>query len=202
MKYTKLGMCDEELWQSFQEGDKQSYAALYEVYFPVLYEYGMRLRKDAEIVKDCIQDLFVKLWVNRGNLKQTDAVRPYLYTALRNGILNRLSQAGRMAKREERASQTCSFDICYTAEDTLIRMDEQAARSVYVTKALNRLTPRQKESIFLRFYVGLNYEEIAAIMQISVKASYKITGRAIDFMRKYFKEAAAYSLLLVLLLLK
>jgi RNA polymerase sigma factor (sigma-70 family) len=198
MQLSTNGAYDKQLWSSFLEGDKEAYAEIYRIYFPILYEYGMRLCKDAELVKDCIQDLFVKLWINRGNLHAMDALKPYLYTALRGTVLNKLEQANRRIKREDKASQISSFDVYYNIEDSLVCLDEQAVRHKQVLNALNKLTSRQKECIFLRFYVGLEYTEIADMMHISVKASYKIIGRAIEVLRKYFKELVIYGLLVFL----
>jgi RNA polymerase sigma factor (sigma-70 family) len=188
---------NEQLWSSLLEGDKDAYARIYKTYFSILYGYGMRLCKDAELVKDCIQDLFVKLWINRENLNKTNSVSAYLYTALRYTVLNKMGQAERLARRESRALQVNSFDVHYTIEESMIHLDEQASRNRQVLEALNNLTARQKESIFLRFYGGLEYVEVAEIMQISVKACYKIIGRAIEVMRKYFKESAIFGVLLL-----
>ncbi|TAN00602.1 MAG: sigma-70 family RNA polymerase sigma factor [Chitinophagaceae bacterium] len=196
-----FNVADEQLWNYFLDGRKEAFADIYNNHFTILYEYGMRLCCNTEVVKDCIQDLFVKLWINRENLKPTDAIKPYLYTALRSIVLNRLDQINRLAKREDRALKLHTFEMHYTVEDGIIYKDEQAARSRQILKALNNLTPRQKESIFLRYYLGLEYPEIASIMQISVKASYKIVARAITVMRKYFKEMMVSDMLLFLMLL-
>jgi len=187
---------DEQLWRAFLKGDQKAYAEIYRIYFSILYEYGVRLCKNADLVKDCIQDLFVKLWINRENLHATNTVSLYLYAALRGTILNKLDQKDRRVKREVCAFKINSFDVNYTTiEDSLISLDQQAERNRQVLKALNSLTSRQKECVFLRFYAGLEYTEIADIMEISVKASYKIVGRALEVMRKHFREIAAYSLL-------
>ncbi len=196
-----FNVADEQLWNYFLDGRKEAFADIYNNHFTILYEYGMRLCCNTEVVKDCIQDLFVKLWINRENLKPTDAIKPYLYTALRSIVLNRLDQINRLAKREDRVLKLHTFEMHYTVEDGIIYKDEQAARSRQILKALNNLTPRQKESIFLRYYLGLEYPEIASIMQISVKASYKIVARAITVMRKYFKEMMVSDMLLFLMLL-
>lgn len=196
-----FNVADEQVWNYFLDGRKEAFADIYNNHFTILYEYGMRLCYNTEMVKDCIQDLFVKLWINRENLKQTNAIKPYLYTALRSVILNKLDQDARLYKREDHALKLNAFEMHYTIEDSLIQKDEQAERNKQILKALNNLTPRQKESIFLRYYLGLEYAEIASIMQISVKASYKIIARAITVMRKYFKEMMVSEMLLFMTLL-
>jgi len=202
MRNDTPNVLDKSLWLSFLEGNKSSYADIYQAYFPLLYEYGIRLCKDAELVKDCIQDLFIKLWVNRNNLQSTTSIKPYLLTALKTTIINRLDQKRRMLARADYAAELCAFELNYmNAEDSLIQDDGKRIRSTQLKSALNNLTERQKECIFLRFYMGMEYSEIADLMNISVKACYKIIGRAIGVMREYFKEIATYSYLLLFLII-
>lgn len=193
---------DSQLWSSFQQGDRSSYAEIYQNYFSLLYEYGIRLCKDKETVKDCIQDLFIKMWVNRKTLQGTTDLKPYLFSALRGTILNKTNQMHRMTERAVRAMRMPTFDLHYTnIEDSLIHDDEEVMRKQQIIAALNNLTDHQKECIFLRFYAGLEYPEIAETIQVSVKASYKIVGRAIAVMRKYFKEMIVSDMSLFIMLL-
>ena len=49
-------------WKLFLEGDDQAYSWIYTHYIQVLYNYGLQITPDSEIVKDCIQDVFVKIY--------------------------------------------------------------------------------------------------------------------------------------------
>ena len=51
-------------------------------------------------------------------------------------------------------------------------------------KAINKLTPRQKEVLTLRFYDALSYEEIDALMMLPVKSVYMLVYRAIDALKQ------------------
>ena len=64
--------------------------------------------------------------------------------------------------------------------------------------ALDKLTARQREAIFLRFYEGLSYEEVAAVLKITVKATYKIMARSLTAL----KETLTLSLAALLFLLR
>ena len=63
-----------EKWNRFIAGDDDAYASLYEEYVQDLYQYGLCFTSDTELVKDCIQDLFVYLYANRSHL---DYVLPF-----------------------------------------------------------------------------------------------------------------------------
>ena len=53
-------------WQSFLEGDDNAYAWLYSQYVQQLYQYGCRFTTDTEMVKDCVQDVFVNIYRQKG----------------------------------------------------------------------------------------------------------------------------------------
>lgn len=69
---------DAELWRSFKEGDRESFTTIYYQYLKNLYEYGLRIVEDKNLVKDRIHDLFVKLWNNKLNLDEVRNVKVLL----------------------------------------------------------------------------------------------------------------------------
>jgi len=88
------------LWQSFKSGDKDSFQTIYFSHFNNLYEYGMRIVNDKELVKDGIHDLFIKLWNNKSNLSNITAIRSYLLVSLRTTLYNRMEKNSRMKLTE------------------------------------------------------------------------------------------------------
>jgi DNA-directed RNA polymerase specialized sigma24 family protein len=56
-------------------GDDKAYALFYNNIFEELFSYGMRFTSDRELIKDCIQDVFVKIYSNRSTLGKTDNIK-------------------------------------------------------------------------------------------------------------------------------
>ena len=83
---------DASVWNRFLDGDREAYAHIFERYVRVLFMYGSQFTGDRELVKDCIQDVFVKIYSNRSNLRPTDNIKYYLFAALRNSLLNNLKR--------------------------------------------------------------------------------------------------------------
>ena len=76
-------------WQSFLEGDDNAYAWLYSQYVQQLYQYGCRFTTDTEMVKDCVQDVFVNIYRQKGKYSSPPAnIKIYLMSSLRNSIFN------------------------------------------------------------------------------------------------------------------
>lgn len=145
---------DQIQWTALLEGNKAALSELYERYFDLLYEYGLRFCHDREKLKDCIQDMFIKLWTNRKNLSKTTSVKPYLYTSLRHTIINKLDQEKHAKERECKSMNYPAFKMHYDIERKIIQTEEDWERNALIKNALERLTARQKECIYLRFYSG------------------------------------------------
>lgn len=54
-------MTDIELWTRILKGDKVAFEELYHRYYSPLFGYALRLNFDEETIKDCLQDMFVKI---------------------------------------------------------------------------------------------------------------------------------------------
>lgn len=52
---------DEIIWNLCLKGDRKAFEVLYRRYYPILYNYGKIYSKDTDLVKNCLQNFFVKL---------------------------------------------------------------------------------------------------------------------------------------------
>lgn len=175
---------DPFLWQAFQQGDRESFAKIYHRYFNNLFEYGARIIEDRELVKDCIHDLFIKLWSNKLNLGTVVNVRSYLLVSLRGTIYNRIQRNSKHRSQEIQEDQ--NFELAFSVENELIRREELNAHAQELLKTINQLTTRQKEFIYLRYFEDLNYDEIAVMLNISTKATYKLSARSLESLREIY----------------
>jgi len=165
------------LWRSFKQGDWDAYSRLYDSYFGLLNNYGYKFTRDTELIEDAVHDLFVRLWTSRERLSNPLSVKNYLFKSMRNILLRKM-------KREEKFTDIdgqeypLSFSISYGSE-TIKRIEDRELQAKIRT-FIDTLPPRQQEIIYLRFYEGLSYEEIADIMSISVNSAYKLLYKALD----------------------
>lgn len=196
MEIKKVLFDETENWNAFRGGNRHSFSLIYEKYFNGLYNYGGKFSRDTEFVEDCIQDLFVKLWQNRENISETQSVKNYLYKSLRNTIYSRLNKIENIDIDDDSINEL-DFNLEISHETFMIESEHSKEMKVKLEKAMDNLTNRQREAIFLRFFEELTYEEVARLMQITVKALYKIIARALESLRDFFKL-----LLLILLILQ
>ena len=168
---------DKGVWKMFKDGNKQAFAALYQHYFKMLFQYGTKLAEDSDLVKDCIHDVFIDLWKKKENLADPKSVKAYLLGAIQHKLIRQLSRA-RSRQNEITKLELSEVEAC--REDQIIEDQIQTEQNYIVSKALHILTKRQQEAIYLKFYCNLSYKEVAATMSISVDSIYNLISKAID----------------------
>jgi len=168
-------------WSGFLNGEQKALAEVFLNYHDDLFRYGLKLTGDQDLVKDCIQDLFLKLWKNREHLRIVQSVKPYLFKSLRNHIVDTLElQKTTLPLEDESLSY---LQLSYSHEDFLINEQVTNDTRQQVITAINKLTPRQREAIYLRYFQDLEFETISQIMEMNVQSVRNTLQRAMQVMR-------------------
>ena len=182
---------DESIWLNIQRGNQSAFEALYNRYFKSLYNYGRKVCSNKTIVEDAIHDLFLDLWRYRANLASTTSVRFYLYRALRR----------RIVKNENKDINSSLFDFqlddllpknTYSHEDNMIEQERSNEQSTKLKKHLHNLSPRQYESLILRFYDELSYEEISTLLGVNEQSARNLVQRGLEQLRYYSRTISSF----------
>jgi RNA polymerase sigma factor (sigma-70 family) len=190
---------EQELWDTFLAGDDKSLEIIYRRYFDELYNYGNKWLNDISLTEDSIQDLFVKLLRTRQNLSATTSIKYYLFRAFRSIVLDKLKAKNKTGYIDEAGKTLFVFEL--SPEKNMIMQEEMNALQQRLSAALDALTPRQREAIFLRYIEGFSYEQVAAMMDLTTKGTYKLMARAIDALKEQLKGTTWQLLMPVGLLL-
>jgi len=168
-----------ELWNRFRQNDEQAFDELARRRYRLLFNYATKFTKDTELIKDCIQDLFLELWYRRTRLTDTSYVTVYLICALKNNLLRKLKLNNRLDDSADIAVSCEAFTDNLTVETMLISSESMSQKEREIRNAINRLPARQQEVIFLKFYEGLSNDEIAKVMEIERQTVSNFIYRAI-----------------------
>lgn len=169
-------------WQQLKSGEKSALSVIYEGHVDLLYVYGCRFSRDHQLVEDCIQDLFVELWRNRRGLGDTDSVKRYLLAALRRKIYRHLKKEQRWVSADQQ--ENLPFDVDLAMEDRMIASEISAAHQEKIKAAFDQLSKRQKEVIYLKYYAGMDYEDIESIMEINYQSLRNLVSSALKKMKQ------------------
>lgn len=171
-----------QLWNDFRAGHAPALAALFDAYYSALYQYGLKLTGDEELVKDCIQNLFQKLWRRREGLRAVLVVKAYLFKALRR----HLGDETKLLRQHRHLlpAYSDSFEVTYSHEEFLIAQQGDAEQSARLLAALNQLSKRQREALYLKFFDGFAYERIAEVMSLNTQSVRNLVFNALQTLRK------------------
>ncbi|SFB78031.1 RNA polymerase sigma factor, sigma-70 family [Parapedobacter composti] len=175
-------MMDAELWELFKKGDEAAFKRIYFRNYPMLHQYARNICKDEHVSDDVIQDMFSDLWHSRRNLGVAVSIKAYLFSSLRRRILLKMKQ---IRRKQVLALELFTFnpDIEFSPEMVLIREEGNYFRRSIVKEALNQLSKRQKEVIYLRFYQDIPYKEVAKIMGINYQSVLNYCQKALQILR-------------------
>lgn len=175
-------MDDLLLWRSFLDGDEKALVTIFDRFSRPMYNYGYKVIGEKELVKDAIQDLFIEIWQNRARLGNTDSIKFYLFKSLRRKLLRTKIK---MTKRSFAILPAdYNGEVSPSRELLLITEEISSETRNKVMVMLNKLTKRQQEAIFLRYFEDLNCDQIAAVMELSKQAVYNVIHHAMGELRK------------------
>ncbi|MEM6804305.1 MAG: sigma-70 family RNA polymerase sigma factor [Bacteroidota bacterium] len=176
---------DKEIWKAIVSGQEDGLTELFFRYGDMMMGYGISLCTKKELVKDCIQEVFLDIWRRKEKLPKVESVKYYLLTALRRQIFRSLKQDIRNLKREYSLEdfETASF------EEVQIEQEQQTFRRKNLLTQILHLPERQREIIYLRFYQGFSHDEICQIMQIKKQAAWNLLSRAIKKLEVLMKNS-------------
>jgi RNA polymerase sigma-70 factor (ECF subfamily) len=180
---------DQQLWEAFVDGNREAFSVFFIRFYERLFRYGMNFLsgKKEEAVKDGIQKLFFRLWKKRQSLQVPNSIDGYLYVSLRRILLRKVR---RKKARNDRNSTYIEeeYDYIFNIEELMILREERKKRKALLQKALESLTPRQKEALLLRIDSGMSNKEISAIMEISDKRVRNLIYAATKRLKKKITE--------------
>jgi len=185
---------EKDIWEKFKSGNLEVFSKIYQQHIKSLYNYGLTFTRDKDVVQDCVQDLFIYIWNTKENLGTTDNIKYYLFKALRRSILQKLASEERFENITKK--QTDQELVQFSAEYLLIADQVAEEQKTMIFRAMKALNPLQYEAIYLKFFDNLSFEQVAEIMVMDKKATYKLISKAIEVLRKHSSFISAIFFLL------
>lgn len=178
------------------EGGEDAFCELYATYKNRLIYFAMRFLKSREYAEDVFQDAFTVVWQSRRFINPDASFSSYLYTIMRNRILNQLRNA---ANEEKLKESILSQALDYT-EDTKREVMLNDLKSL-ISHALQQLTPRQREIFEMSREAQLSHKEIADKLGISVNTVQEHISTSLKLIRTYLIKYSGSEYVDLLLLL-
>lgn len=169
-----------ELLIRLSKGDREAFHAIYQSYSKAMYLRMMNMVRDADVVEDLLQDLFIKLWIKRETLDTEKSFQSYMYTVAQNLVYNYF--------RKISNEQALIRSLIVTGADHWLSgselLENKQAREI-LQMAINQLTAQRKQAFNLVKIDGKTYEEAGEIMGISRATVNTHMTKAIQSIKEY-----------------
>ncbi|MET6999743.1 RNA polymerase sigma factor [Chitinophaga defluvii] len=169
-------------------GDEKAFTELFHAYHHQLGEFVMLLTASNEMTAEIVQDVFLKVWMNRQELATVDKFTAYLFILTRNYTLNCLRKLANDRKKQVQYGQYVT---------TTAATEPQPVNTDYFTlvdSAIAQLPPQQQQVYLLSRRDGLKHVEIATQMGISRETVKKYIQLAVKSVGDFIKKAGKSSL--------
>jgi len=169
-----------EFLSNFIQGDIASFSKLYNLHVNMLYNYGCKLTTDVELLKDCIQDVFIKIYNKRTELDSVANFKSYIIISLKNKLCDESRKRINLSDVAVDELDVVSGD---NIEKDYIDHEKEKSDSVFVLNILDQLSPRQRKAIVLYYIEEKKYEEICTLMDMNYQSVRNLIHRGISKMR-------------------
>lgn len=184
-------LSDQDLISFLKEGFEAAFAELYNRYKSPLYLHAYRMLQDEEEAKDVVQEMFAAIWAKRETLVIPTSVDAYLYSSIRNRILNFIAHQKVIAKYAGSLVDYLENGISVT--DEKIREKEL----IKILENEVALLPSKMREVFeLSRNQDLSHKQIAEQLNISDKTVKKQVSNAIKILRLKINLSLFFSLFL------
>jgi RNA polymerase sigma-70 factor (family 1) len=193
MKYQSVEN-EAQLVKSLSKGNLLAFNTLFREYSGRLYRFAYGYLKSEAESEELVQEVFMKIWEKRAELKKELSFKSYLFTIAFNIIRKHF----RTRKYISEYFKSRIWDDLDTETSQKITYDSLYQ---YITELVNQLPERRKEIFIKSRFEGLNIKEIAEELKISHKTVENQLTDALKFIRANFNREIIFLILLFMLFL-
>ena len=163
-----------------REGDIKSFEDLFKSYYTPLLCYSAKITCRSDVSEEIIQELFYNLWRERESLSITRNIKSYLF----NSVRNRSIDYCRRKKFEKSSSGELEYLRIEAGDGSPLEMAEAAEMGKIINRSISKMPARRRDIFMLHRAGDKKYDEIAALLRVSVKTVEAEMGKAIKMLRK------------------
>ena len=169
----------EDHFHSFKKGEEQGFDYFFHLYYKPLSHFAFTFLKQTEAAEDVVEDSFVKLWEKRETIDSLPAIKPYLYTSVRNRCIDLLR---RQVHRDAYALHINKLPREIAPDVSQKIITAEAMHQVYL--AVQNLPLKYKEIFNMIYVEGKEIKEIATVLNLPLSTVKSQKQRTLELLKK------------------
>ncbi len=172
---------EEDLLCQVADGNENAFVVLMGTYSDLVFSHAVSYVKSNELAEEMVQDIFLKVWTNRGQLNAVENFKAYLFILSKNHLLSFI-----------RKKVTLMAAGCQMVEDNSVPDKQLEVKDSVrlIHKGISLLPPQQKAVFMLSRFEDLRYDQIGERLQISTGTVKFHMILALKHLRKYIRAHA------------
>lgn len=183
-----MDLAEKQLICDLKQGSQYAFTQLYYQHSRDVYTLSYKYLADRALAEDMMQELFCFIWEIRETIDPERPFNRYLFTILKNRLLNSLRD-----KRENLSLDNVPEEGCVFEEDPTELSQEQLR---ILRQAINQLSPQKKKVFELKLTGRYSNQEIATQLAVSVNTIKVQYTQALKEVRKLLHASAFLWILL------
>ncbi len=143
------------------EGTLIDFTLLFNRFKKPLFNYACKITGSEVLSEDICQNVFIKLYHNLNNIRNSEAIEFWIFTTCRNEIFDHFR------KKKKRIEESIESNDKRISTESLYDDFEKKELIELIEEELKGMDSSQSEVYYLKEYSGLSYREIAGIMGIT-----------------------------------
>jgi len=168
----------------FSRENTTSFNLLYKKYWPLLCNYGMKYISDPADVEDLVTDVFVRFLDKPRTFGNMGAVRAFLYES----VFNRCLIWSILQERTQKNLDSLCIYYSHDWEDYSLSQLIRKEAGTELMAAIETIPPQARKVCKLLYLKGMNYDQVAALLNISRNTVKNHQTGALKVLRKKFPQ--------------
>jgi RNA polymerase sigma-70 factor, ECF subfamily len=166
------------LIEQIKKNDPSAFREFFCCYQPCVYYFLYRYTSDPDAADDLTQETFISFWKHRDNIDSNSSPKAYLFKIARNLAINHLTRKPPVSSFGEKENVLVKLGNNPEQDyDRILLLDD-------FQKAINLLPERCRATFILSRYEGLEYSEIAEVLNVSLQTVKNQMNKAFSVLRK------------------
>lgn len=175
---------EKEAWEELQDGSLEALGFFYDNYVNDLFQIGVSVKSDRDLIQDIIHDMFIELYTYHSKLSKVKNIKAYLISSFKRKLFKSISSKEIILEKNDLEIKVNTFENALSPENTIIDLEQASIKKMKLKKAWKSLTPHQIRALQLKFTENKSYTEIADELNVSLSSARTLIYRSIKEIRK------------------
>lgn len=191
----QINNTDKALLMRISNGDEEAFTTLFDQWKNKLYFFVLKISNSQQIAEDVVQDVFVKLWLNRAKLNGVDNFNAWLFRIAQNHLISGMRRMALETNILAEIQAKNPIQLENADQALLLKQLEEK-----IQDAVNSLPHRQKQIYTMTRIEGLKQDEIAKELKLSISTIQNHMTEALKNIKKQIEKDYTSSIYIYVLL--